>query len=450
MLQVDHLSVFYAKHQAVSDVSVTVDVNEIVVILGANGAGKSSLLKAVAAMCEGTVNGDITLQGASLAGLPAEQIVERGIAFVPEGRGIFPDLSVEENLSLGAWTPNARANLDQNLARVQALFPKLAERRKQIASTMSGGEQQMVAIGRALMSSPQILMLDEPSLGLSPLLCKELFQSLSRVRDAGMGVLLVEQNARQSLAIADRGYLLENGSITGQNSAQALLSDPAVQAAYLGGAAGSVSLPHSGSGNHAVEKRPTTAQSANAAATPFKINPPPAVSASADQLINTSIGDLVDRAAQQAADSAAEKSVLSSTATGGKPYKSSASSKPRVHYIQPEPELSTAVQAASENKRRNAASGEPAVSTTHLPAPAKDPEVAALLETLETAANNARQRSSGRQPDSRRTLSQYSARQSGQSTPETADEPLPEIKVYRRNPLQVWKRGTDGKLKRQR
>jgi branched-chain amino acid transport system ATP-binding protein len=179
--------------------------------------------------------------------LPSHQIVERGVTLVPEGRGGFGDLTARENLLLGAYTPRARADQEANLARVLSLFPKLAERQNQVVATMSGGEQQMVAVGRAMMSSPSILMLDEPSLGLSPLLCRELFHSLAEVRGAGLGILLVEQNAKQSLAIAERGYLLENARITGEDTASRLTDDPAVQRAYLGGAAepGRVAAPTS-------------------------------------------------------------------------------------------------------------------------------------------------------------------------------------------------------------
>jgi len=236
VLTVEHLTASYGMHKALASVSLHVESREIVVILGANGAGKSTLLRCIAGVCEGESAGDISLDGRSLVALDAEQIVEAGIAFVPEGRGIFGDLSVQENLMLGAYTDHARERQQENLERVLTLFPKLGERKKQIARTMSGGEQQMVAIGRALMSAPSVLMLDEPSLGLSPLLCKELFSSLTQVRESGVGILLVEQNAKQSLGIADRGYLLENGEIVGEDSASQLLHDPAVQAAYLGGA----------------------------------------------------------------------------------------------------------------------------------------------------------------------------------------------------------------------
>jgi branched-chain amino acid transport system ATP-binding protein len=234
MLEIDALSVAYGLHAALQGVTLAAAKGEIVVILGANGAGKSSLLRAVAGISEGTVTGGVSLNGRPLLDLPADRIVEAGIAFVPEGRGIFGDLTVWENLMLGAYPERARERRRENLDKVIGLFPKLAQRRSQVARTMSGGEQQMVAIGRAMMSNPDILMLDEPSLGLSPLLCRELFGNLGQIRETGIGVLLVEQNARQSLAIADRGYLIENGRITGTDTAAALLEDPAVQKAYLG------------------------------------------------------------------------------------------------------------------------------------------------------------------------------------------------------------------------
>jgi branched-chain amino acid transport system ATP-binding protein len=237
MLEVRGLSVAYGQHRALDGASVRVGRGEIVVILGANGAGKSSLLKAVAGICEGRVAGEVLLDGADIAGMAPHRIVDQGVALVPEGRGVFGDLAVEENLTLGAYGPRARDEEAGNLDRVMALFPKLGERRRQVVRTMSGGEQQMVAIGRAMMSNPRILMLDEPSLGLSPLLSKELFAALRTVAASGIGVLLVEQNAKQSLAIADRGYLLENGRIVHEGRAADLAGDPAVQRAYLGGAA---------------------------------------------------------------------------------------------------------------------------------------------------------------------------------------------------------------------
>ena len=238
MLEVKNLSVSYGQHRALDDISVRISKGEVVVILGANGAGKSSLLRAIAGLSEGHCDGDINFAGQSLLGRNPDEIVTGGIALVPEGRAIFGDLNVEENLRLGAYSERARMNEQANLDRVLTLFPKLRERRKQITRTMSGGEQQMVAVGRALMSDPTILMLDEPSLGLSPLLSKELFQALGRIRETGPGVLVVEQNAKLSLAIADRGYLIENGRMVGANDAASLAEDPAVQAAYLGGKPG--------------------------------------------------------------------------------------------------------------------------------------------------------------------------------------------------------------------
>lgn len=234
MLDIKNLSVSYGKHAALRDVSLTVDRGEIVVMLGANGAGKSSLLKACAGLVTAQDGTRINLSGAELTDLSAHKIVEAGLALVPEGRGIFGELTVRENLELGAFAKRARASEKQNLDRVIGLFPKLAERLNQAARTMSGGEQQMVAIGRALMSNPDILLLDEPSLGLSPIMTGDLFKALAAIRTTGVGVLLVEQNAHQSLAISNRGYLIENGAITGQDSARALQSDPAVQKAFLG------------------------------------------------------------------------------------------------------------------------------------------------------------------------------------------------------------------------
>ncbi len=234
MLDIKNLSVSYGKHAALREVDLTVDRGEIVVMLGANGAGKSSLLKACAGLITTQDGTHIDLSGNELTALSAHKIVETGLALVPEGRGIFGELTVRENLALGAFAKRARAAEKQNLDRVIDLFPKLAERLDQSARTMSGGEQQMVAIGRALMSNPDILLLDEPSLGLSPIMTGELFKALAAIRKTGVGVLLVEQNAHQSLAISDRGYLIENGAITGQDTAKALQSDPAVQKAFLG------------------------------------------------------------------------------------------------------------------------------------------------------------------------------------------------------------------------
>lgn len=294
-LEVRNLTVSYGKHRALEDASITVRPGEIVVILGANGAGKSTLLKAISGICEGQVSGQITLDGEDLTTLPANRILDQGVALVPEGRGVFGDLTVRENLILGAYSARAREDQASNLDRVHELFPKLIERSGQVVRTMSGGEQQMVAIGRAMMSNPNILTLDEPSLGLSPLLCKELFQNLKKVRDLGIGILLVEQNAKQSLAIADRGYLLENAHIVHEDSAAALRNDPAVQAAYLG--AGGAAAPHT----HDAAQGPSGRDAVPSEAAPqaFAVSPRPSQTVSADAILGRSVADLVAQASQR-------------------------------------------------------------------------------------------------------------------------------------------------------
>ncbi len=235
MLECRDLSVLYGPHLALSGVSINIEPGEIVVILGANGAGKSTLLRTVAGLVEHEDESEILLDGRSISDWNPHRIVEAGLSMVPEGRDLFGELTVLENLMLGAYSHRARAEEAANLDRVMTLFPQLAGRRSQVAHTMSGGEQQMVSVGRALMSAPTILMLDEPSLGLAPMLCTELLKALGEIRRSGVGILLVEQNAKQSLAIADRGYLLETGRITAEGSAQALADDQAVLRAYLGG-----------------------------------------------------------------------------------------------------------------------------------------------------------------------------------------------------------------------
>jgi branched-chain amino acid transport system ATP-binding protein len=234
MLEVRGLSARYGKHQALAGIDLDVAESEIVVILGANGAGKSTLLKTIAGLVPALPGARVTFAGRDILVLPPHEIVEAGIALVPEGRGIFPELNVRENLALGAFARRARTSELQNLERIRSLFPRLVERQSQMVRTMSGGEQQMVAIARSLMSAPDLLLLDEPSLGLSPILCDELFRALASVREAGVSILLVEQNAKQGLNIADRGYLIETGRIVGQGAASALRDDPAVQRAYLG------------------------------------------------------------------------------------------------------------------------------------------------------------------------------------------------------------------------
>ncbi len=282
MLDVSRLSVSYGKHLALDNVALSVGKSEIVVMLGANGAGKSSCLKALGGMVPHLPHAHIALAGVDIASLQPHDVVEAGLALVPEDRGIFAELTVRENLQLGAFTRRARAQQDENLKRVLALFPRLGERMGQYTRTMSGGERQMVAIGRALMSNPQVLLLDEPSLGLSPLVCKELFQALSRIKDMNVGVLLVEQNARAALAIADRGYLIENGRIVGEGPAAQLQDDPAVRQAYLGGSAQAAN-GHAGNGayrnGHASEAGNGSARLAPPprAFAPASLNPSPAV-----------------------------------------------------------------------------------------------------------------------------------------------------------------------------
>ena len=235
MLEVSDLRLSYGKHMALDGVSLGVEQGQMVVILGANGAGKSSLLNAVGGRVR-PASGAIRYKGRSLSDLAPHRLVEEGIALVPEGRGIFPALSVEENLHLGSLPERAHTGRAARMAEVFDLFPKLAQRRGQLAGTMSGGEQQMVAIGRALMSNPELLLLDEPSLGLAPIVVKEVFAALARIRSSGLTILIVEQNARATLNLADYAYLMEVGRISGQGAATDIKSDPAIVRAFLGGA----------------------------------------------------------------------------------------------------------------------------------------------------------------------------------------------------------------------
>ena len=237
MLEVKNLAVDYGKHVALHGVSAGMSEGETVVILGANGAGKSTLLKSVAGLVRPRAGTQITFDGKSMVGLPPHLVLEHGIALVPEGRGVFPGLTVAENLLLGAYAQRARKDEKANRDLVFELFPRLAERQRQAVATMSGGEQQMVAIGRALMSAPKLLMLDEPSLGLAPVLVGELFEALARIGKSGVSLLIVEQNVRISLSIADRGYLLEAGKLVGEGPASRLADDPAIQHAFLGATA---------------------------------------------------------------------------------------------------------------------------------------------------------------------------------------------------------------------
>lgn len=234
MLEITNLSVRYGQHVAVSQADLRISRGEIVVVLGANGAGKSSLLKAIGGMVPWSAPARRLMDGRDISDIPPHLLVQEGLALVPEGRGNFVELTVRENLLLGAYS-RSREGEDQRLEEIFLLFPRLRERLSQQVRTMSGGEQQMVALGRAMMSRPAILLLDEPSLGLAPVVCKELFRLLPRIRDSDVGILLVEQNARQSLAIADRGYLIENGRITASGTSDELARNGAVGRAYLGG-----------------------------------------------------------------------------------------------------------------------------------------------------------------------------------------------------------------------
>jgi branched-chain amino acid transport system ATP-binding protein len=234
MLEIDGLDHVYGRHSALRDVAIRVRPGEVVAILGANGAGKSTLLNAIAGLLTPS-GGSIRYHGNELIGLPAHRIVEHGIATVTETRHLFGPMSVMENLSLGAFPRHARQATPASVARVFALFPRLAERRRQAVRTMSGGEQQMVAVGRALMAQPSLLLLDEPSLGLAPMLAAELFAALERIaREGDTSILMVEQNARRALKMANRGYLLSLGRIVGEGSAQSLAQDNAVAESYLG------------------------------------------------------------------------------------------------------------------------------------------------------------------------------------------------------------------------
>ena len=235
MLEVRNISVSYGKHEALHQVSLQVQPGELVVMLGANGAGKSSLLKALGGMVTPQAGASAQLAGQELMQLPQHAIVQAGLALVPEGRGVFGDLSVKENLLLGAQPRRARANEARNLEQVFALFPKLRDRLPQVVRTMSGGEQQMVAVGRALMSRPDLLMLDEPSLGLAPLLVREIFEIIKRINAEGKTVLLVEQNAFAALSVAHYAYILEVGRVVLEGPGRELLENPKVKEAYLGG-----------------------------------------------------------------------------------------------------------------------------------------------------------------------------------------------------------------------
>ena len=233
ILEIDNIKVRYSGLPVLQGISLQISRGETVCVLGANGAGKSTLLRAVMGTQQ-AFEGSIRFEGREIQKLDTEKIIRLGIIYVPEEKMLFGPLSVEENLYLGAYILSDTRQIRQNLEFVYTLFPKLKERQNQPASTLSGGEQQMVAIGRGLMSNPQILMLDEPSLGLAPLLVDEVFDTIRKLKDEGMTILLVEQNVREALDLADRGYVLQTGRIVGQGSGQELLASDMFREAFLG------------------------------------------------------------------------------------------------------------------------------------------------------------------------------------------------------------------------
>ena len=231
MLKIDGLKVSYGGIEAVKGITFEVPERKIVTLIGANGAGKSTTLRTIAGLVK-PAKGRIHLQGEDITGLSPDRIVSKGVTLVPEGRHVFPDLTVLENLKIGAYL--RKDDLTQDLNWVYELFPRLKERSWQAAGTLSGGEQQMLAVGRALMSRPKIIMMDEPSLGLAPIVVKGIFDIIKEINRMGVTVLLIEQNANMALRIADIGYVLETGTITMTGPGQQLLADPAIKAAYLG------------------------------------------------------------------------------------------------------------------------------------------------------------------------------------------------------------------------
>ncbi|MEA5041488.1 MAG: ABC transporter ATP-binding protein [Oscillibacter ruminantium] len=233
MLSVENLNVAYGSIHAVKGVSFNVNEGEIVTLIGANGAGKSTTLNTIAGLLRGK-SGSVTFMGEDLGKIPPHKIVSRGMALVPEGRRVFLQMSVQENLEMGAYTKGG-AGVPADLEMVYDLFPRLKERRRQVAGTLSGGEQQMLAMGRALMSHPKLLMLDEPSMGLAPILVEQIFEIIQNLHKAGSTILLVEQNAQAALSIADRGYVLETGKIVTTGPSGELLASAAIKKAYLGG-----------------------------------------------------------------------------------------------------------------------------------------------------------------------------------------------------------------------
>ena len=233
ILKVNDINVYYGAIHAIKGISFEVNPGEIVTLIGANGAGKSTTLQTVSGLLHSRT-GSIEFLGENLSGVPAHKIVARGLAQVPEGRRVFLQMTVEENLEMGAYTRSG-GGIDADMEKVYTYFPRLMERRRQIAGTLSGGEQQMLAMGRALMSRPKLLMLDEPSMGLAPILVEQIFEIIRTLHKAGTTILLVEQNAQAALSIADRGYVLETGRIVTSGTGQELLASPEIKRAYLGG-----------------------------------------------------------------------------------------------------------------------------------------------------------------------------------------------------------------------
>ena len=233
MLKVENIDVYYGSIHAIKGISFEVNEGEIVTLIGANGAGKSTTLNTIGGLLKAK-SGSIELEGKSLMDVPAHKIVSRGMALCPEGRRVFLQMTVQENLEMGAFSRN-KSEIAASIADVYERFPRLKERYRQISGTLSGGEQQMLAMGRAMMSKPKILMLDEPSMGLAPLLVEQIFDIIKELNRVGTTILLVEQNAQAALSVADRGYVLETGRIVGTGTGEALLKDDSVRKAYLGG-----------------------------------------------------------------------------------------------------------------------------------------------------------------------------------------------------------------------
>jgi branched-chain amino acid transport system ATP-binding protein len=234
MLKIEDINVYYGIIHALKGVSLEINEGEIVTLIGANGAGKSTLLKTISGLLK-PKNGDILFQGQSISGNVAQSIVKQGLSHVPEGRRVFANMSVEENLELGAYLRKDKQGIKEDFEKVYNLFPRLLERRKQLSGTLSGGEQQMLAMGRALMARPKLLLLDEPSMGLAPLLVKTIFRIIEEINKSGTTILLVEQNANMALSIADRAYVIETGKIVLSGSSDELNQSDQIRMAYLGG-----------------------------------------------------------------------------------------------------------------------------------------------------------------------------------------------------------------------